>query len=762
MSDPISYEYARRYTDHGWKLVHMPAGTKAPATFGWQTRPTDPEHWLKHSTHNMGLLHGLSGTCALDIDHMPHTRLICEALAIDLAAILSTAPRIVGRPDRGKVLFRAPEGEPLTTRKLSWPVEGATRISEVVFELRAGSVQDVLPPSIHPDTLNPYTWAGADWKDLPLVPEALLIIWREWDRFRPQLASLCPWAIPTPRPAPRKRHPEQVSVIDSYNASVTITDALESAGYRQIGKRWLSPNSSTGIPGVVVFDDGRAYSHHASDPFDPAHAFDAFDVFAHYQHFGNFSAAVRAAGELLEIERLPVYEETAEDREHQAAGARIFAAWEANAASQVPTHLKSIPGVLGAAAAYSAKTAFKPQPQFDVQIGLALGSVVMGRRFVTSHRNMSSLFFLNVGKTGSGKEHANTVIEDILEAADLMSLRGPNGYTSATGVLSSLVAQPCHIAIIDEFGAMLTSAAARGNQHKADSLVMLMEAFGRQTKSLRNQGYATLSLTQAQKDSLQVSIKHPSITLLGMTTPETFYEAIGGKDVSSGFLNRFVIVESKRPREVSRSPAPIPVPPDLVQWCKDCATAQAPGAGNLQDIGYDFPPEPVVVQFSEAAVRLLSDYEADLIDRQNSLPPVRADMLNRSREIAMRVALIVSRSLGEGEISEAAAQWAIDYIDFYARQTLEAMGEHLAEGDTDSLRKKVASAIMESGTAGLTMAELLRQVPKLGNLKKPERDGLLAMICDDYPIERAKLEAGPKGGRPFIIHRKVADKPQGE
>ncbi|NBT33584.1 MAG: hypothetical protein EBT13_17250 [Rhodobacteraceae bacterium] len=114
------------------------------------------------------------------------------------------------------------------------------------------------------------------------------------------------------------------------------------------------------------------------------------------------------------------------------------------------------------------------------------------------------------------------------------------------------------------------------------------------------------------------------------------------------------------------------------------------------------------------------------------------------------------------ETPEAAAQWAIDYIDFYARQTLQAMGEHLAEGDTDALRKKVAAAIMDSGSAGLTMAELLRQVPKLGNLKKPERDGLLAMICDDYPIERAKLEAGPKGGRPRIIHRKVADKPQGE
>jgi len=759
MSDPISYEYARRYTEAGWKLVHMPAGTKAPATFGWQTRPTDPEHWLKHPTHNMGLLHGLSGTCALDIDHMSHTRLICEALAIDLDSILSTAPRIVGRPDRGKVLFRAPEGEPLTTRKLSWPVEGATRISEVVFELRAGSVQDVLPPSIHPDTLNPYTWAGASWQDLPLVPEALLIIWREWDRFRPQLASLCPWAIPTPRPAPRKRHPEQVSVIDSYNASVTITDALESAGYRQIGKRWLSPNSSTGIPGVVVFDDGRAYSHHASDPFDPAHAFDAFDVFAHYQHLGNFSAAVRAAGELLEIERLPVYEETPEDREHQAAGARIFAAWEANALDQVPPHLLTVPGVLGSVVAYSAATATRAQPQFDVQAALALGSVVMGRRFVTDQNNMSSLFFLNIAPTGSGKEHANTVIEALLEAAGLIHLRGPNGYTSAPGVLSAMYDKPAHIAIIDEFGAMLTSAAARGNQHKKDALTMIMEAFGRQMQSLRNVGYATLTLTKAQKEALDVSVARPSLTLLGMTTPETFFEAIGAKDASSGFLNRFLIVKSKIGRRKARRKTKADIRPGIIDWLQQ--SAKAGESSILQDAGPEFPPEPVVVPFTDEAYALFDKYEDHILAWQDSLPPSGADMLNRTREIAMRVSLIVAHSLGEARITEEAAQWAIDYVDYYARQMIDDFAANVAEGEMDSLRKKTAEAIMAAGSVGLKMHEIIQAVPKLGNLKKPERDGLLAMICDDYPIERAKIETKNKG-RPPIIHRKVADRPQGE
>ena len=103
-----TYTQAKAYAELGWALVAIPAGSKGPTTFGWQTKATPPEHWRDNPTHNIGLLHSLSGTCALDIDHMAHTRLICEALNIDLDAILAQAPRIIGRADRGKALFKAP------------------------------------------------------------------------------------------------------------------------------------------------------------------------------------------------------------------------------------------------------------------------------------------------------------------------------------------------------------------------------------------------------------------------------------------------------------------------------------------------------------------------------------------------------------------------------------------------------------------------------------------------------------------------------
>ena len=132
---------------------------------------------------------------------------------------------------------------------------------------------------------------------------------------------------------------------------------------------------------------------------------------------------------------------------------------------------------------------------------------------------------------------------------------------------------------------------------------------------------------------------------------------------------------------------------------------------------------------------------------------VQADMLNRTREIAMRVSMIVSVSLGDEEISEASAQWAIDYVDYYATQTLDALTANLSEGDTDSLRKQVAKAIKEAGPAGLKISELMKAAPKLGNLRKFERDGLLAMVVEDYPIDRLTIKPEGGKGRPSIIHK---------
>jgi hypothetical protein len=128
---------------------------------------------------------------------------------------------------------------------------------------------------------------------------------------------------------------------------------------------------------------------------------------------GNVSKAVKDAAQLLNVTQDPNHEYDKEAIEHGAkVAAQIMSKPKASQGplDTVPEHLLSVPGILQDVVNYYTTTAIKPQPQFAVQAAIAFGSVAMGRRWVTDQRNFSSLYFLNIGETGSGKEHTKTVL----------------------------------------------------------------------------------------------------------------------------------------------------------------------------------------------------------------------------------------------------------------------------------------------------------------------------------------------------------------
>jgi hypothetical protein len=170
-------EYAR----HGWKLCAIDRGHKAPLYDGWNT-PESAEAICEAADglDGAGLLHALSGTCALDIDDMGLAKPWFAERGIDLDALLE-APDAVridsGRFGRAKLLYRM--ARPLRTMK---PTGSGV---ELRCATAAGkSMQDVLPPTIHPETKKPYAWRYGDplvghWSTLPTIPVVLLSLWRE-------------------------------------------------------------------------------------------------------------------------------------------------------------------------------------------------------------------------------------------------------------------------------------------------------------------------------------------------------------------------------------------------------------------------------------------------------------------------------------------------------------------------------------------------------------------------------------------------------
>jgi Bifunctional DNA primase/polymerase, N-terminal/Primase C terminal 2 (PriCT-2)/Family of unknown function (DUF5906) len=167
----------QEYVQAGWALCIIPRGSKDPHYAKWNERPIDLE--TAAGIDGAGLLHVQSQTCALDIDDLPTARLWLAERGVDVDALLK-APEAVrissGRPGRAKLLYRLKT--PLRTFK---PTGSGLELR--CANLQGRSVQDVLPPSVHPDTHKAYEWVYGepllgDWARLPAIPAALKAAWR--------------------------------------------------------------------------------------------------------------------------------------------------------------------------------------------------------------------------------------------------------------------------------------------------------------------------------------------------------------------------------------------------------------------------------------------------------------------------------------------------------------------------------------------------------------------------------------------------------
>ena len=303
-------EWAARYIDR-FNLALVPLIGKVPIGVHWNTDGRlirDPikarQYFRRWPGRNIGACLGPSGLVSLDCDDFEHSRDVLAHEGIELDKLIGTTPTIVGRAPR--LEFAAPVDVELKRKAVTWPARAEGEKPVTVIEFRAGRVQDVLPPSIHPDTGRPYVWRTPPKDGFPPLPKEVLALWLDFDNFKHRARNLCPWASPDPEPAPLKsratRSLSGPSVIATFNELHSTVAILESHGYTKTAKnRWRSPHGH-GMASIVLLPSGKVYSHHTSDPLGDGHAHDAFDLFAHFDHGGDFRAAVKAAAQMLGME----------------------------------------------------------------------------------------------------------------------------------------------------------------------------------------------------------------------------------------------------------------------------------------------------------------------------------------------------------------------------------------------------------------------------------------------------------------------------
>lgn len=178
--------YLSKLIELGFALVPITYGQKSPSLIGWNHRTNTVNAIDKISQlhgMNVGLAHAYcttSPTCAIDCDDTIKAIEWLGKHDVDLIE-LQNAPDAVGvvsgKPNSSKLIYRLPKDISTLPSKAIIGSSGNMMLEFRCATKKGLTVQDVLPPSLHPSGSH-YQWIGTgSIFNLPVLPEPLLKIW---------------------------------------------------------------------------------------------------------------------------------------------------------------------------------------------------------------------------------------------------------------------------------------------------------------------------------------------------------------------------------------------------------------------------------------------------------------------------------------------------------------------------------------------------------------------------------------------------------
>ena len=691
--------FGARLVDNGYPVIPIQPGTKKPGRFqrgawgeyaGWNrhceraTTLQEVEVWSQWPDCGIGIAGG--AVAAIDID-------VGDA---DVAATIDQLARDRLGDTPAVRIGRAPKR--LLVYRTEAPFKGI-RCSPIEVLCRG---QQFVAYAIHPDTAKPYAWPEESLVDLSLgslpmvsedrarafVADALELL---PERIRPtRLARPARTPIAVPQPAGDLRGTrEAVSAALGHipNADLPYDDWV------RIG---MALKGALGDDGATLFEAWSAESA-KNDPTFTA------------KTWSSFRPTAIGAGTIyhLAMERgwrpdpaLVLNGTVASDDQHPAAGliAKTAPTPSAPAMPIAPPRFSMTDpgGILGDLVGYMLETARRPQPVLALGAGLSALGALMGRKYRTASNLRSNLYVVGIADSGSGKNHAREIINELFVEARLGHYLGGNKIASGAGLLTAIHRQPAILFQLDEFGRFLRTI---GDPKKAPHLFNVLTAFMKFYSSadtfVRGKAYA-----DAKRNK---SVDQPCVVLYGTTVPDSFWESMTSESLSDGFIGRLLVFESpERPKRQRRARvAPPQSVVDRVRWWSEFV----PG-GNLHK---EHPRPLVVTATPEASARFdaLADHaDAEMEAKGEGI----AAVWSRAEEKACRLALIYACSANPEEpvIDERAAAWACELSAYVTKRLLFEAHVRVADGQFDARQKRVLRLIVEhGGTQGISHTQLL-------------------------------------------------------
>lgn len=414
-----------------------------------------------------------------------------------------------------------------------------------------------------------------------------------------------------------------------------------------------------------------------------------------------------------------------------------------------PEEALHIGGLVGEITEWIMRTSMYPCRLFAVSAALAaIGTTISRQVYTGVPRSSSALYWLTIAPTAGGKDRPQEAIKQMLDAANLSHLVKTSVSSSAKLGLS-LLERPAQIQVIDEVAKVLRKFVSRNASSQELSLLDdYCTVWGKNLGSFTPEGVTTRS---------DATIRQPTLTIFGATTPVAFYAQLRSAQVSGGFLNRFLVMQ--RHERVLENPNIQPedeVPAGIIEGLSKLRVWQDSGLSAPSTRADDplNPPKPYVVPESPDATAMLTEARVKaramiIASDEDAI----LDVYARSAEMVKRMALILAcgrhwKDMSRCRIEACDVAFASGLVDWSMASFVEGLRQHMAENENQANAKMVVGLIRKAGT--MTRTNLIKTLD--GRLDARTLDNVIKLICEGGSVEEVRETSGPKGGRPKTIY----------
>lgn len=626
----------------------------------------------------------------------------------------------------------------------SFNIDG-TRVCDVIGPGR----QTVLPPTIHPDTRQPYRWTGPDAlqdvdpSDLPELPS---------DIGRQIAEALAPFgleAVTTHAVNPiggdtdsphRLLNQTALERLDAWVPQLGLYRCKATQrGYEAVAT-WRP--SSTGRQENIrklnlKIDPGGIRDFGADKGYTPINLIIASQACDLDTAFKFLAGALGWSNEPIEL--TPTVAHPGDLEACKTLPAEVAVPKKKPDELAALTH---VPGVVGDLIDWITATARRPNRVLALGAAVTIVGTLIGRRVAGPTRSATHLYVVTLAPTGSGKQHAIDCTDKLMTVAGAKSHLGPSQFFSMSAVINFMHRAPLSLCTLDEFGAFLKRINhRRASSHEMGISMILRSIWGANYTTVRTPEWA---------GKASEAFSSPALSIHGMSVQNEFYEALQGSDLSNGFLNRFLVFSSDvRAAEETPMLTPGEVPERLTaaldalyQW-----DGTQLGTARLSDPNLN--PEPDILPWASDAAHEVYKTTMLEIERDSDKSPESALFLARTGEIALRLATIrAAGRWGNGAMVDVTdIEWGRNVARTSANLMIAGAAANMADNDYQANYKRVLRIINDAGT--ITKSALTRRLD--GVLSAREYDGIVAQLIEGGRILEAR-SVNPKGGRPSITY----------